>query len=801
MLLMRPTIYCSKMLTLALVLLVAGLWAVRGGEAPRSQSEPESICYFDLTPLYALDLADPVQMRRFWDEAHLVFSLQGLVNRDAPRLFVRWIREADDFWWQQMIETGGWLAGRKVERIGSVESLLDRFSGFYAGAVVWDERVAATSNLASTIAGCDDLLPLRYDNAGHSLYGRLAGDSPRLPVKARLLNEDGSVMFTGEGLVPGTTMDSTGSAKNDAYQWLIEHYVKTGKANPHRMGYYLDAFWMRCWRASSPENHTLSNHDYVIAHRGVLFDLNVWEDEACVDDPLQQPGTDVATLKSLLREAHARLQGDRFIHVAGFVPWAYKYTDHKGACFAGGRHAPVPTEWRYAEILSCYNAFMDADALGLSAMANASFFQHYPLAERYAQNPKPTRQSVRDRGLLDANGRMPRRVYIAHYVGDYDAAAWLYRELPRLWRDPARGSTPLSWAFNPNLSERFPVGMAWAREHRTANDWFVAGDSGAGYLNPGLLTPPRTHSGLPSGMAAWEKHCRRFYEQWDITLTGFVIDGFAPGLSLEGLDAYARFSPDGIVAQKVPRQGVHHGMPFLRMRADIDGKPSDAAQILEGLASGSTPQFIVCRSILKSPSWYAEVEIELKRLAGDRVQIVDLYTLMWLVREYENDPAHHADASYANAQEISAKPDRAQGLHPLRLSDGPFQLTQVDGVSCWRSPGRQPARYLYFDADDFFRPGEGGHIEIELHFLDNGQGQIVLEFDSSDETAPHSGAYKAHPRIVQRAGSGQWQKALFVVEDARFEGRQNGAADFRFFNGGDDLLVREVRVRRRAEGL
>jgi hypothetical protein len=757
----------------------------------------EEIVYYDLTHLYKLDLKDPDQRRRFWDEAHLVFSLQGLANRKAPNLFVRWIKQADDFWWEQMIQDGGWLAGRKVTRATDLESLLERFSGFYSGAVVWDEQVPATSNLASTIAGCDNLLPLRHDSSENSLHELLTRSGPKLAVKVRLADPDGSPMFTGRGTIPQTALKSTGSSKNDAYLWLIEHYLKTGKANPHRMGYYLDAFWLKCWNVSAPENHTLSDHDFVIARQGLLFDLNVWDDEACVDDPKQKAGTDADTLKALLRAAYDQFNGDGLIHVAGFVPWAYKYTDFKNASWsAGGSHEPVPTEWRYAEILSCYNAFMDADAIGLSAMANASFFQHYPLADRYVQNPKPTWESVQKSGILDVQGRMARRFYIAHYVGDYDAAAWLYRELPRLWGDPARGVTPLSWAFNPNLSERFPLGMAWARERRTTNDWFVAGDSGAGYLNPGFLTPPRNHSGLPCGLDAWEKHCRRFYEQWDITLTGFVIDGFAPGLSPAGMDAYARFSPDGIVAQKVPQRGVHNNMPYLRMLTDIDGKPREAARTLESLASGSPPRFIVCRSILKSPSWYAEVEEELKRLAGDRAQIVDLHTLMWLVREYETNRAHHAGSSRHNP-ELFAAPGEACGLHPLHLSDGPFQSAEVGGISCWRTPKHQPPRYLYFDADDGFHAGGSGAspVEIEIYFLDVGEGQLVLQYDSLDEAAPHSGAYKDHPRTVRRAGSGEWRKAVFLIEDARFEGRQNSGADFRIYNGGDDLLVREVRVR------
>jgi hypothetical protein len=271
-------------------------------------------------------------------------------------------------------------------------------------------------------------------------------------------------------------------------------------------------------------------------------------------------------------------------------------------------------------------------------MANASFYQHYPLQPRYAQNPKPDRQALVRQGLLDAHGQIVPCSYVAFYVGDYDSAAWLYQMLPRMWRDPARGSTPLSWAFNPNLCERFPVGMVWAREHRTTNDWFVAGDSGAGYLNPGYLTSPRPHSSLPSGLPAWEKHCARLYQQWDISLTGFMIDGFARELSDAGLDAYARFSPDGIVAQKPDRLGIHKGMPIVSMATDLnDDDPAKAALQVLSLAKGEKTQFLVCRSILKTPTWHAKIQEELRASARDKIKVVDLYTLLWLVREYETN--------------------------------------------------------------------------------------------------------------------------------------------------------------------
>ncbi len=761
-------------------------WAVE----PRAA---EPVVYYDLTPVFALDLNDEAARRRFWDETHLVVALQGLVNRSAPRLFLRYNIEPDDFWWAQMTAADGWLAGRPVVTLNSLKQLLDHFPDAYQGAVVWDDRVVATSNLASTIAGCDDLLPLRFDPRDGSLYRELT-QSGRLAVKVRLLCDDGAPLFTGQGKIPGTDRPSSGSAKNDAYRWLIEHYVQSGKSSPQVMGYYLDAFWHRSWRVSAPANHTLSNHDFLIARRGVLFDLNVWDDEACIDDPNQPLGTDVATLKELLLAAYQQLGGEGVIHVAGFVPWAYKYTSFRGA---GGRHAEVPTEWRYAEILSCYNAYMDADALGLSAMANASFFQHYPLAERYPQNPKPTRASLTAQGLLDAQGRIVPRRYVAHYVGDYDSAAWLYRQLPRMWRDPARGKTPLSWAFNPSLSVRFPLGMAWARQHRSAQDWFVAGDSGAGYLNPGYLTPPRPHSGLPSGLSAWEEYCRESYQRWDLSLTGFVIDGYAHGLDDAGLDAYARFSPDGIVAQQIGRQGVHGTMPYLKMATDLHGSPTEAARVIAQISHGPLPRFTVCRSILQTPSWYAQVEKELQVMGGDQVQVVDLYTLLWLVREYETHRADYVDQRFAEATEVSAKPDKSDGLTPTFAADGPICETVHNSTRCWRIATSERGQYLYFEVDDAFYRSGSGPIEIALEFLDQGEGRVILQYDSTDASATLGGAYKSHADVVQRGNTKQWQHVAFPVTDARFAGSQNSGADFRFYSSGDNLLIRHVRVTRR----
>lgn len=761
------------------------------GQADQPAGTPQEpvIIKYDMTGLHGWNLNNLTTRRRYFDETQLVTSLQGLANRHEPRLYVRYNAAHDDFWWARMTEPGGWLRGRTVQNATSIQDLLNRLADVHTGVVVWDERVPATANLASTIAGCDGLLALRYDANADSLYQQLVLSGPKLPVQVRLMKEDGGVLFTGRGIIPDTSLPSSGSAKCDAYLWLVEHYLKTGRTDPKRLGYYLDGYWLQSWTSAERTNHTLNNHDFVIARRGLVFDLNVWNDETPVDDRGQAPGTDANTLKTILRAAYEQMNGNGMIHVAGFVPWAYKYTNWASA---GGTHEPVPTEWRYAEILSCFNAYMDADAISLANMANASFFQHYPLADAYPQNNKPTRESLIARGVLDAEGRIKPLRYVAHYVGDYDAAAWLYQKLPAIWMDAQRGSEPLSWAFNPNLCERFPLGLAWTRQTATANDTFVAGDSGAGYVNPRYLSPPRPFSNLPSGVAAWEAHCRRFFDQWDISAVGFVIDGYAPCMNQEVMDSYARVAPDGIVPQKVPLQGTHNGMPFTRMRWDLSGSPSQAVDAIETFLNRPLPQFDVFRSILQTPTWYKQVGDELRRRRGEEVMVVDLYSLLWLVREFEQHPELYLwpQSPYGGAAAVLAKPQQQAGLAPVPVADGPITVVQQGGRSAWQV---EAGRFLYFSVDDAFHRRNQQLISVTVEYYDQGSGVFEVQYDASDYEAPHCGIFKS-TGAISRTSSNTWRTRTWALPQARFANAQNGGADLRVYSNASNLRISEVRL-------
>ncbi|MEK7398107.1 MAG: hypothetical protein AAB116_14335, partial [Candidatus Poribacteria bacterium] len=134
-------------------------------------------------------------------------------------------------------------------------------------------------------------------------------------------------------------------------------------------------------------------------------------------------------------------------------------------------------------------------------------------------------------------------------------------------------------------------------------------------------------------LEVWKEHCKRHYKQWDISITGFIINGYAPALNEDAKKIYSEFSHDGIVAQKIEPQGMFGEMPFIRMNLDLDGKPSDVANVIASRFVGDMPQFMIFRTILKTPSWHYEVREHLKAIQPD-AEIVDPYTFFALLKHY-----------------------------------------------------------------------------------------------------------------------------------------------------------------------
>jgi hypothetical protein len=205
--------------------------------------------------------------------------------------------------------------------------------------------------------------------------------------------------------------------------------------------------------------------------------------------------------------------------------------------------------------------------------------------------------------------------------------------MPTIWDDPNRGKVPMMWCISPVLEKRVPMALEYQRETATPNDYFAAADNGAGYLMPGMLQEPREISGLPSGLDAWANHCKPYYQRWDLTITGFVIDGYAPGLNEKGLDCYASFSPNGIVPQKVPPASLHGNMPVLRSDWDlVSNNPVEAAGVaMDRIRDRGGFRFHWFRHILKTPTWQIGVIEEMQR-RNPKIELLDAPTFFELLR-------------------------------------------------------------------------------------------------------------------------------------------------------------------------
>ncbi len=359
------------------------------------------------------------------------------------------------------------------------------------------------------------------------------------------------------------------------------------------------------------------NHDYAIARSAFVFDVSSYDDELPCDDPGQPLGTDFATMKEIFRRQYERTAGREIITVCGFNPWQRKYTDYNGY----GKHGGVEAEWRFTEILSAYNCVKDADAYGYCGLANASLCRHYKLKDKYIN--RPAKKGVE----YD-----PKKTYILFYVGDYDAGAWTYRFVPRWYRDKKLGKNPLMWCFNPNLSDRIPQVFDFIYENYTQNDYFQAGDSGAGYNNPYLLYPPRVHSDLPSGAEAFVSHNKYYFDKFDMHCIGFIINGVYPTDEKQMADL-SRFADvgSGYNGYGAPTKIVN-GAVFMPHTCDISGEGVDikrsVAIALDHIdRNNKDKRFHIFRTILTSPSTHDAILDALREERPEaNFELVDPYT-------------------------------------------------------------------------------------------------------------------------------------------------------------------------------
>ena len=87
------------------------------GEAGASAG-PRRIYVVDVRRLKQVDLSNPAGAAAVWDTMHALAALQGIVNRDQPRLYLIYCSgfgvETDQFWLDWLRGEDGWLRAAEV---------------------------------------------------------------------------------------------------------------------------------------------------------------------------------------------------------------------------------------------------------------------------------------------------------------------------------------------------------------------------------------------------------------------------------------------------------------------------------------------------------------------------------------------------------------------------------------------------------------------------------------------------------------------------------------------------------------
>ena len=753
---------------------------------------PNDLDVFDVWQYFDVSGIDTIEQRA--DALYFLTALQGIVNRDAPRLYLFAalalfdvelrhsyqgnhkeipVTELDRFWFDYFSKNG-YFKGRKINIINTLDGLIDKYSDRINGLVIWDMDVPATSNVALMAAGCEDLLPVSRDLGEGVFFNKVREAAPFLEVKLDL-----SGKFNGKRniVVGDKAFPTTGSSKNDAYRYAIEKYMRTGIANQYKMWFNCDASMWGDFRShygfdeygylgdrNELQQNGMYNADYWVAHRAVFFDLTPWADCKPFDDPNQPLGTDNKTWHDIMEISYNHRKGE-FGIVGGFVPWWIKYTAHKGE-----KYGDVETEWEFVSLLTSYNMGNDADAA--FGIANASFFQHLPAISSEAAIFQEPEEIAYEEDVI----------YLSFVMMDYDGSAWLNQMVPSIYDDPMRGKLPLTWAINPALNFRVPHAVKYIYDNRTENDFLGFSSDGAAYIHPNSLFKRKGRI-EESGKKQYIEFANKLNERYGIKYNVFYIDDIFED---QWLQMAAEITPRGFGVNLPMQPMLVKQTPVCSLQMfHIQQSPQLREKVLQLYRDSIekhrySPEFNMFRCILMTPSLICEAVEQAEGLYPDaKVRIVDAVNYFRLLTKRLENPT---DTPFSSAEFVSAEPHSYNGLCSVSVSDGIYDIAEISGVDVWLVKGDGDSKYLYFRLDDGFRMQISDRIRISVKYFDDSDAVVMLQYNSSVKSLPFGGSYKNSEQSIQMENTGQWKTFDFILNDVSFDARQNGRSDFRLNN-------------------
>ena len=520
--------------------------------------------------------ADPLSP----EEKLALYSIQGLANRENPRVFIklgagnRWM----DFQFHVATKNGGpvW----NPETVGAVEKkyayILDYWVDYFStknqfsfkpatlpeliralgpelkGSILYDE-IKTDLCAVGTLAGLDDAVPL---TAG--LEAKLAGQGAKVPV-----------VFDYRAV--RAAFPKSADLRLEAHRWAIDNLLPRCRK---------DGAVSRDRTYGSDLHDSITDIDLAVKNRWIVYDLSHAAAENKPDGPVKPNPAEQALLEMLLAQ------------ITPFSP-----------VYGWGR----PEEQNFIRSLNRHRL------LGVcSSVPNNSFF---------ASLPAPTAPFKQAGGHCDeAKLVVEPKVYVAFMVNEGDTlkiANGLMGD--GAWLQPERGMVPINWGIDPLLNRHFPALMAYYYATMTTNDYFFAAASGWGYTHPSFLPSDAL---LPYGALIKQGGALadvRYVDIWNVNALR-QNSSFNPFLQATGLKGLTDW--DGS-QQKI--EYTDYGMTIIKGNQyyTLDDPAKFAAMLVNDMNEVKPPWFIIVYGATGHGTPYKFSEVA-KRLPTEKFKVVKL---------------------------------------------------------------------------------------------------------------------------------------------------------------------------------
>ncbi|KAI8311450.1 hypothetical protein K4K59_007342 [Colletotrichum sp. SAR11_240] len=452
-------------------------------------------------------------------EQILLVSLQGLVNRRQPRVYLYWSPDStnsDDAVneaWLRQIEGQGF---KSADVTNDPFRLVDKYKSDIRGAIVYDTKLPDTINLASTLAGLYGAVIATEDLARRLNISIIEDLRGRFKDKYELYEYAARSVWpkVTDRLITAIKPISTVLYANRTWETLL-------KANSS----ITDSSNNGTYTADLSRFINRSNSVYVNitdAFPADGFGPSVYRVQVTADNQT------VADFRPGDEAEDAFLFDDGGSHLADY-PGGWRFADGSAAMiykFDYPRRATQLTltlsMWNqylvsasaerpgYQKVNSIFRDYivgtaapciwLDSnrpreaallDKLLRQFQPNAAYLGWFPNGDEMTGVTQLAKNGIYV-GAADFyfnptlfSGKLP-KVFLSLIYLEGDNLQYDQRAMFTHWNDPERGSVPLGWTISPLLRDIGPGILSYYQRTATKNDLLIAGPDGAGYTYPGV---------------------------------------------------------------------------------------------------------------------------------------------------------------------------------------------------------------------------------------------------------------------------------------------------------------------------